>query len=626
MNATLRLSLPAALFSAAFGIFFTSSAAERTEELARMLPATSTVVVVIKNNPELIKDWDASGIGRFLEDADAKKWMAPLYDSDGELKWTKEMRESEGSSFREGIIINPGATVVGFDFSAMMDDESDEPTIVEISEMAGREKELEAALTRRMEAKKKVNPKAVVKTVDVAGNKATVLAEDDSDEAAWLEGSVIVDGLQIATKDQELMESVIGSVKSGGDATKIAEQLTQVAELNAGPSDMTIMADAEQLVGMLKKKLMESAADAKQPSPFNPAMFLAAFGLEELKTMAMTLDFSEERSSGGFVLLHTPKPTGILPALLRGSSNEVPQLAFLPASADQASVSRQSFGNIYDTLMAAVQKLGPLSGMLTMQLDEMEKKAGMSLRKDLFGSLDDVIAQAQTMKAAQGAPVVSQVSAIKLKDKARFQAALDAVIAMVGNGFGVFEETEIEGVKVHTFKSSLSPNVAGPGKTQKSAQFCYAVTDEYFLFCQGEQDMLRTVIGRLSSKATDGSIWELPASQSALAMLPQGYTGMSVSKGASIMKTMADIVTQVQAMSAMGRGKPAASAKGPKSKGPQKPDKEGGAAPAADQWFVPSAVPGEDVFARYFSVTAVGNYAEPEATAFRFFALPATAK
>lgn len=630
MKPRLRLLLPVALLCAALSPSPAARAAERIEELAKMLPASSTLILCIKNNPELVKDWDASGIGRFIEDPEAKKWMAPMYDKDGESKWNVAMKEDSGMTFREAISVNAGATVVGFDFNPLINGDGKEPGVVELSDMAGREKELEAALVRKFEAKKKkAHPNAVRKTVEISGVKVSVIAANDGEKAKWLDGTAVVDGIQIGSQSEAMMEAAIASVKSGGDATKKVEQLARIAEINGGTSDVTLLADLETLIAMMQKKLMESAGKAEGPAAmFNPAMFLGILGLEELKALSFTFDLNDANSTGNVVLLHTEKPQGIFPAMLRGTSTEVPQPEFVPASADQASVSRQSFGNIYDALMAAVQKLGPMAAMVTMQLDQMEQKVGLSLRKDLFGSTDDVMVQAQTMKVGEGGvPDISQVSAIKLKDHARFQAALDAVLAIAGNGFGVFEEAEIEGQKVRTLKPSLAGGPEAPGAPKGGTQIAFAVTDEYFLFCQGSQDMLKKVLARLKSKPADGSIWEAPATQSAIAALPKGFTGMSVSNGASLMKTMATFISQFQNMAgASGIAKAAAPEKGPKS---GKPGAKGGKAAAPKNSgisFDPKAMPGEEVFARYFGISAGANYSMPDATSFRFLALPAGAK
>jgi hypothetical protein len=247
----------------------------------------------------------------------------------------------------------------------------------------------------------------------------------------------------------------------------------------------------------------------------------------------------------------------------------------------------------------------------------MEKKAGINLRQDLLGSLDNVVAQAQTMKvAANGMPEISQVTAIKLKDRARFQSALDAALALMGNGFVVFEDSEIEGQNVRALKlTGAQPDPNQPN----SRQIAFTVTDEYFIFCQGTQDMLQKVLARIKSKATDGSVWELPSTQAALAALPPDFTGMSVSNGASLARTFAEMFTRLQNLAPNSAAAPRAAA-GPKTRpGAKNP---GPSLAQGGLLFDPKALPDKEVFARYFGVTATGNYSGADSTMIKIIALP----
>lgn len=623
MNLQLCRSCAVALFAACLWFAPLAQGAERVEELARMLPGSCAVVICIKNTNEAIKDWDASGLSRFMEDPAAKKWMAPMYGEDGELSWNKSMRESTGESFRESLSVYPGAVAVGYDFSEMAGEDSKEPRFVAFSEIAGREGQLAVSKDKALEAKRRGKyPNIVSKTVEVGGTKVSVMAEDESEGAKWLECWAVVDGIAIEASDEKTMETALSSQKSGGEAGQKSEQLAHIAELNGGTADLTVHLDLTILIDLLKKKLAENSEGAA--AMFSPAMFFDALALDELKAAALTLDFEDSRSSGSLVLLHTEKPKGILPALFRGTSTEVPQPAFLPESANQASVSRQSLGEFYDLFMAAVQKLGPMSAMLTMQLEQMERNAGVSLRNDLFGSLDDVVVQAQSMKAGSGGMLdMSQVTAIKLKDRARFQSALDALLASLGNGFVILEQLELEGRQIHALKLPALAAAAAPGTPPNSLQIAYTVADDYFLYSRGSYDTLQKILARLNSKATDGSIWEMAATQSALEALPKGYTGMSVSNGASLVKTMADALSEVQSMAGAGA---AARGKAPRNTQPGAKGRNAAKAPGPGLSFDPKAVPGEDVFSRYFGVAAGGNYSGPDSTVFRIIALPAGTK
>ena len=539
-----------------------------------------------------------------------------MYDKDGDLLWNKSMKESEGTTFRKGLSVYTGAVVVGYDFSR--NDEDDESSYVAFCEIKGHEQMYNFSKAVMVEAKKKTYREAVVKTVDVEDTKVSVLAEDGSEDAEWIECWVALDGIAVEAKTKRDMQAALASLKSGGESVKKVEQLARIAEINSATSDVTVLVDLTAVTDMLKKKLAAEGGGA----PISPSMFLDAFGLDELKAAAITLDLDDARSSASVVLLHMDKPKGIIPSIFRGTSTEVPQLAFLPAGADQASVSRQSIGAIYDALLGSLQKLGPLSPMITMQLSQFEQQAGVNLKNDLFGSLDDMMAQAQSLRlSANGLPDVSEVTAIKLKDRARFQSALEALIAAVGNGFLVFDEVDVEGQKVRSLKLQAQ---AAEGQGPNASQFAYAVTDEYLLFNQGSFDNLRKIISRLKSKTTEGSFWDTPGTQDALNALPKGYTGMGVSHGAPILKTLAGLINQAQPMLGAA-GKAAASRKGPKN---AVPGTRGAAQESLSTGpsFDAKALPADEVFARYFGSGASASYSESDATFMKIIALPVEAK
>ena len=615
--------IPRLLLLAALVFAGSARAVEKVEQLLKMLPASASIVVSVKSFSELLKDWDSSGIGRFMEDPAVKKWMAPM-SKGGEAPWNRFTREESGGTLREEIAVYPGAGVACFDLSGCAEDEDSKAHVVSLSEIAGKEAEFAAYKARELEAKKKKDhPDAVLRSEEIAGVKVSIIAEDDDKDADWLEVYAIVEGIAIESDDAKLMEQAIVAVKSGRGTAKNGEQFARVTDLHGGIADVTIHFDLEAL-GALLEKTMAKRGGLGAGAPFAPAALLNALGLDELKAFAITLDLDAERSTGEFILLHSEKPKGLIPSFIRGVSTDVPRPAFIPAGCDSASVSRQSLGGMYDAVMAGVGKLGPVAAIATAQLDQLEKKAGISLRNDLLGSLQDEFIQAQTIKSAEAGalmPIVSQVTGIKLKDRARFLSALDALKALAGNGFAMFEESEFQDFRIFTFKPSLAGAPGSPSEAG-AAQIAYVVTDEYFLFCQGSQDLLRKLLTRMKSPQ-GGSFWDSPATQQAIAALPKSFTGMSVSNMAPLMKMLADLFTKFETLSGIrATSKSSPVARGPKGSKPGDPSENEPDAANSGLSFDPKAVPADSVFARYFGISTSGNYSYPDATVVRIIALP----
>jgi hypothetical protein len=269
--------------------------------------------------------------------------------------------------------------------------------------------------------------------------------------------------------------------------------------------------------------------------------------------------------------------------------------------------------------------------MATGQIGALEQQAGISIRNDLLGSMDDVYLEiSKTTPTAAGAlPTPNQVTAFKLKNPARFQSSFDALWKLVGNGFGAFEESDYEGHKIFVMKPAFSGQ---QGSGEQGFKFAYTVTDEYVFLAQGAPDLLHKVLGRLKNGPAGTSLWDQPQSQAALAALPGGFTALGVSNSSAILRTVLTTMAGAQAMVPHGNASAKSEKKGPK--GPKsKPDatdaKEDGGDDSEDAdegFFDPAASPSDEVFDRYFGVGASAVYSHPDATQIIYISQPAEKK
>jgi hypothetical protein len=613
------------LTGAFFAISATAQAAGKVEDWVKLLPETAVVVISIKDTPELVKDWDSSGAGRFMEDEAVKRWMAPMY-KDGEPAWDKFFKEGTGESLRDALSLYSGAAVAGFILESPEDFESDDTRLVAISDIAGNEAKLAESRAKQLEAYKKDEyPDAVLKSKEIDGVQVSYISDGDDEDAWWIEAWAVVNGLLLEASDEELITDLIARVKATQGDHPAAAHFARLAEMRGSEADITVYGHLDPVFEMLKESLEEDAGDA--PSPITPKAIFDALGVNELHAVAACIEINDQHARGDLVLFHDEKPQGIFPALLRGTSTEVPQLAFIPADVDAASVNRASPGNIYDTIFKSLAKLGPMAMMLTGQLEGLEKQAGISIRNDLLGSLDDVYLEMTkfSQNAESSLPEQNQISAFKLKNRDRFQSSFDALWKLIGNGFGVFEETEYEGHKIFMMKPSLSggPKTAGA----PSLNFGYVITDEYVFLVQGAPDLLHKVLGRLKNSPAGTSLWDQPQSQVALAALPKGFTAMSVSNGSAILRTIFTTMSHAQSMVPTAKTGEKSARKGPKSKpGATAEEDEEEGEDAEEGMFDPDAAPPDEIFDRYFGVGASAMYPLPGATQFIYISQPAEKK
>lgn len=618
------------LLAAACLAFHTvAHAAGKVEDWVKLLPESATIIVGIKDTPELVKDWDSSGAGRFMEDEAVKRWMAPLY-KDGQSAWDKSFSEFTGTHLREALNMYPGASLGAIVVEDLEDFESDEPRHVSVSDIAGNESALADAKAKQLEAYKKDEyPDAVLKTKEIDGVTVSYIADGDDEDAWWIEAWGVVNDLLVEATDEELMTDMISRVKDAQGDHPGAAHFARLAEIRGGTADVTIYCHLDRLVGMLKAKLEEKAEG--QTSPISPAQLFSAFSLEELHGVAACIELNEKHARGDLVLLHDETPQGLLPSLMRGTSTEVPLPAFVPADVDSGSVTRASMGAIYDSVLRALDKLGPMSAMLTGQVEALEKQAGISIRNDLFGSMDDVYLEMTKMMPANESPIPTQnqVTGFKLKNRGRFQSSFDALWKLIGNGFGVFEESDYEGYKIFTMKPSLSGGQQGGNP---AFRFGYVITDEYVFLVQGAPDLLHKVLGRLKNSPAGTSLWDQPQSQAAMAALPDGFTGTGVSSGSAILRTLlatmaaAQDVVPGKASSAKTGKKGPKGPKGPKAKPGASDDEADEGGETRDVWFDTEAAPPDEIFDRYFGVGATGVYSHPDATQILYISQPAEKK
>jgi hypothetical protein len=594
-------------------------AADKLSEWSRHLPENTIATVQIKNFAEVVADWEKSSVNRFLNDPEVQKWLAPALEGSS---MADKFKEATGTSFTDAVATTPGSALLSFVFDLKkVKAKNPKPNLVIFAELEGDGTKYMEVQQRQVEAYKKgKHPGAVIVTEDIGGQKVSAIAESDATDAKWIVGWAAVDGVLVESDDRKLLEASLADMKAGRPSN-LEKKLTRLVEINGKQSDVSLAVDLEPLIKLAEDSLKEAVAKGKSTIPVDPDAILSAVGLKALQALEISMDLTEGQSTADFTILQDQEGAGLFQSFFKGTSTEVPLPAFVPAGVDTVAVSRQSLGNIWQALMDGVQKLGPMAAMITMKVSATEQQVGMTLKDDLFGSMDDTFVQIQAFGAPSGPiPNVSEVNMIKLKDAKRFNAALEAIKKLIGNGFAVFEENDFEGHKIFSIKSSLQQgagNAAAP-------QFSYVITDEYFIINQGKDELLHKVLLRLKNAEGD-SAWDSPEAQAALAALPKDNFGTSVSKGGSMVKLVLTTLAELQELGSKGASE--GGAKGPK--GPKAPNtKSKGKSDALGEmnWFDPSATPSDEVFSRYFGTGASGLYNLPDAFNIKVIMLPVVEK
>lgn len=593
----------------------TGSTVMAKEEWLPLLPQKTIGVISIKNTPELVADWDGSSIGRFLEDPEVLKWIAPLFE-EGEAPWDKMMKETSGVGLREELSIYPGASMAAF---LMRDAESgsNDPIYLALSEMGDKKAELVASMEKQASVKLGNDSEMKAGEVEVEGVPVKFVGAGEGEDELWDSAWAEMNGVLIESNDRETMKEVIQSMQkgAGGVEDDLRANFGRFREIAEGEGDLVVYLDAGMMVEKLKETMAaKEGGEPQAANPFSPELVMGALSLDEIRGFGVSIDLQEGASRMDFALLHKEKPQGLVVNLMHGVDTKVELPGFVPADMASASVSRWSLLKFYDGLMATLNGFGPMvGGMVQMQMGGVEQQMGIKLRDDLFATTDDEIIQLSSIPKAGGEP--GQVMGIKLKDAKRFGAAMEAIKKMAGNGFGVFEEIEVAGFKVYKIKA----NLAAAQPDGQAGEMAYAVTKDYLLFSSGTMETLTKVLNRMQ-ESSGPSLWDDVSVKSALAALPSNATGLGVSDGSAMMRTMMTAMMTAQGAVGGNDGKE----KGKKGKGKAK--SEGEEDVEVEQWFDPEATPGDEVFERYFGKISSGSYSLDDAAHYRFVSQPSGAQ
>jgi len=593
-----------------------ASAADRLEQWYNLMPKDTAGVIAVKNTPELLADWDKSSYAKFMEDDEAKRWMAPMR-KDGDAPWDVYFKEHYGSGMYDTLKDYPGA-VVSF---LVLDDFAEfekNPPEVSLCEVAGKQKEIEAHMTADVEAKKKKNEAVQLRTEDIGGVSVQIAAEGDGPDAAWVTSWAMVGDVMIEANRRKLMEYMIAALKNGaGDAPGVArEHLTRIGQITNGGGDMMIYFNGIRLIELGEKAMAKADAEKKKENnaagglsfDIKPKQIMDMLGAQELQAVAFTTEMQDTLTRMDMTILHPQKPTGIL-SLMRGTNAEAALPPFIPQGILTASVARVDFGTIYDGLLGMIAKLGPMAMMVTMQIPQLEAGMGFKIREDLLGSLDDEIIQAQDGDGTKD----SQVMGLKIKDADKLGGALEGLKRFAGAGFGAFEESDYLGFNINTLKTS---------QTGTTTEMAYCNTGKYLLISVGTQDTLKKVLARMKDPSGPAA-WDSPQVQNLLSLVPKNYNGVGITDAGRLLNMLATAAAALESQTG-GKNKNAAA----KKKGPGKKAlaPEEAAAAAASGWFDSSARPSNETFQRYFGSLLSTSYSLPDALHLHYLTTPVEAK
>lgn len=584
-----------------FALTTPSLMAGAMEDWYKLLPANTLGVIAVKNTPELVEDWNKGSFGRLLEDEEFKRWTAPLMQ-EGDAPWDAFFKETTGETLAESLKNYPGASLAVFAADSPEEVAKGLP-FVAFSEVGDNLKKLQAMKAREGELAVAKNEAVKPRKLELAGVEVSVLSTSEDDDALWETGHAFVGDVLVEGNSRKLMEQMIAVLKGGtAEASPaVLGHLARLDALNGGTPDLRLYFNGEVLMRWAAEAARKAGeqAGANSPLPVSPDQVMDALGLHQLQAIAFMLDLGAEQSHFDFAILHSDQPDGILGLLRTEAAGPVELPGFVPADVLSGSAACFSTVELWDELLAIVQKFGPMAAMATGQLGMIEGQVGVKLRDDLFASLGDAYVEMNDGDAT----AQSQVVALKVRDRNRLGGALEGVRRFVGGGFAAFEEQEFLGQTIYSVKM--------PAAAADAPGFAFCLTDGWLLLSNGPQTLLKNALTRMKD-ASGPSLWDGENARELLALLPPGHMGLSVTDSSRMMKLMVEAATLAQSQMA---GVVA------KKKGP----KAGAGGSGGGGFFDPSATPSDAMWTRYFGQGVGAAYQPADAMHYRLLTRPVQA-
>lgn len=429
------------------------------------------------------------------------------------------------------------------------------------------------------------------------------------------------ESLLIISDTLSVVEKVVARL-SGGSAPCLGDQADFQANHQTHFRNVQGYAwlNGKAIFDIVAREAAAKKENPQAPNPFevfNPAKLLNASGLSGLKTIAVSMNGSDDGSIFNLLLGVSANDRNGLFKILAGEPKEANPPPFVPADAIKFQRWRMDGQKAWATLEKMITEISPqtLSGLNflidTANTSAREKDPGFDLRKNLIGNLgDDLISYEKPPRTKEsGSQPGASLFLVGSPNPDTLAASMKMVLVFVTAQAGAPVEREFLGRKILSIPMPAMPFAggAGTGTPNQPRTLHYAASGGYVAFSTDAgilEEYLR------STESQGKSLRDTPG----LAEAAQKVGG----PGSSLLGFEND--SQVMRFLVESLRKAPASANPLASLGPLS-GAAGMAAPDVDlsAWLDFSLLPEYDKIARYFHFTVSGLSATTEGINYRIF-------
>ncbi len=554
----------------------------KADELEQLFPIPFLAFVLIPDTPALLEKWSSSLINRSLEDPAIKRFLEPTLESDDPMPWDEVLSSITGHSLLENLQLYQGGVLIGVPAPKEGEEESffegENIPLVLIGKVGPDSKAFEDYMAKDLVNTEKVSKKEYdERTEEYLGETLhlrTAHGEDGPEEAeAW----AVVDGYAIGAWPQETLREIISNMKKSENAAGIPAGFRRLESITGEQPTTALFFNNELFYPKLKDHALSQLEGifANNPLGATPETVAKALALDAIQSIGLSIVLERDKVRFDF-LLNGHVKQGIL-GLLSYRNGDLPRPSFIAASAAHVGVARMDFGAAWDSLFSIVKTAVPgFAPMVDMQLAQFESTLGVNLRKDLIGNLGDHFVFSEEPLTDPRRPTEIDLEAMSdyfyamsLSNQQGFETALGAVRAFLGQGLAAFDEREILGTKVYTYKM-VTPDLEEEDQNSSGGiEITHAITGRYFLLGIGSSRPIERALAMLHTPAS--TIWDLPLIKSFIENIETPFASFEY---VNLSKPILALLTLLN---------------------------ESEQAKAAEERFVnPAAMPTEEVIAKYF--------------------------
>jgi hypothetical protein len=489
----------------------------------QMAPENTTLYMSIRNVSEFLKRFEASPLGEAWNGEDMKPFVGKMGDAFDVL--FKEAGKTLGYSLKDykDLLQGEAAIILGDPAAIEFKAERPEIPLAFLLDVGSRKEKAQEFLAKNLELIEKEG-KTQKRVEDFRGTKLVCLEGKES-KPGDLKAVVfaVADDILALSFSQTFLQDILAN-----RADAAMKSLSEHPDYRAlrgrfgSEADLFAYAHVGRWLDNLPKIVKASGGADIESNLGMVLQVLDTLGIAGLRSIVISGTMSAEGITQTVFLGTAGAPKGLLKVIAcQPQSLRFP--AAVPEDVSQASIVLVDFEALWGVVESTVKMVqSGMAGGAAPGIDPLaafEEQLGISVKRDIFGSFGKQVVIYERLKKPYTVQSQAMAIMIELRDKAKFQAALDKLIALVP----FLQKKEYLGRPLYTvampgMEDGGDPNVPQPPMP------AICLTDTHFVFAN-QKELAEEAIRRVGKDVR--SVNDAPCYKALEARYPASATAIS---------------------------------------------------------------------------------------------------